>query len=94
MQYSDGSTWGDPDAAAEVHQSRRYTLNTIESLQHVYSQQGEKAFMDALKEPTADQCFEQTKEICQSHSADSNCVRKAIQEMLATAAQQRDLEPD
>jgi len=50
--------------------------------------------MDALKEPTADQCFEQTKEICQSHSADSSCVRKAIQEMLATAAQQRDLEPD
>ena len=93
VQYSDGSIWGDPDVAAEVHQSRRYTLNTIESLQHVYSEHGEKAFMDALKEPTADQCFEQTKQVCQSHSADSSCVRNAIQEMLATAAQQSDLEP-
>jgi hypothetical protein len=92
VQYSDGSIWGDQDAAAEVHQFRRYTLDKIESLQQVYSGQGEKAFMEALEEPTADQCFEQIKATCRSQTADSSCVRKAIQQMVATAAQQRDLE--
>ena len=92
VQYSDGSTWGDPDAATKVHQSRHYTLDKIESLQQIYSVQGEKAFMDALEETTADQCFEQIKADCRSRSTDSSCVRKAIQQMLATAAQQHDLE--
>jgi Acyltransferase family len=92
VQYSDGSIWGDQDAAAEVHQFPRYTLDKIESLQQVYSGQGEKAFMEALEEPIADQCFEQIKATCRSQSADSSCVRKAIQQMVATAAQQRDLE--
>src|SRR5215831_19026130 len=86
VQYSDGSSWGDLDAAARVHQERRYTLDKIQSLQKLYSEQGEKAFLDALEEPTADQCFEQTKAICRRQSTDSgSCVRKAIQQMLTTA---------
>ena len=93
VQYSDGRTWGDQDVAAELHQFRRYTLDKIESLQQLYSGEGEKAFMDALGEPTADQCFEQVKANCQSQGADSGCFRRAIQQMLATAAQQWDLEP-
>ena len=94
VQFSDGSTWGDRDYAAHVHQLRRATLDKLESLQRLYSESGEKAFMDALQEPTGLPCFEQIKSECQSQSADSSCARKAIQQRLATAAQQRNLEAD
>ena len=92
VQFSDGSIWGDRDEAAAVQQLRRETLHKIESLQRVYSEQGEKAFMDALAEPTALPCFERIKALCGNDNADSGCVRKGIQEMVTMAAQQRRLE--
>jgi hypothetical protein len=49
-------------------------------------------FRSLREETTADQCFEQIKAVRQSRSTDSSCIRKAIQQMLATPAQQRDLE--
>jgi len=94
VQFSDGSTWGDRDDAAQVHQLRRATRDKFESLQKLYSESGAKAFMDALEEPTGLPCFEQIKSQCQSQNGDSNCVRKGIQQMLVTAAQQRNLEAD
>lgn len=94
VQFSDGSTWGDRDYAAEVHQLRRATRDKFESLQKLYSESGEKAFMDALEEPTGLPCLEQIKSQCQSRNGDSNCVRKGIQQMLVTAAQQRNLDAD
>jgi len=92
VQFSDGSTWGDRDYAAQVHQLRRATLDKFESLQKLYSESGEKAFMDALEEPTGLPCYEQIKSQCQTQNGDSNCVRKGIEQMLVTAAHQRNLE--
>jgi len=94
VQFSDGSTWGDRDYAAEVHQLRRATRDKFQSLQKLYSESGEKALMDALEEPTGLPCFEQIKSQCQSQNGDSNCVRKGVQQMLVTAAQQQNLEAD
>ncbi|MHB8216532.1 MAG: hypothetical protein ACYDDS_10680 [Candidatus Sulfotelmatobacter sp.] len=92
VQFSDGSRWGDRDDEAEVHRLRQETLHRIESLQELYSEHGEKAFMDALEEPTDLSCFEQVKAVCRSENADSSCVRKAFQQMLMTAARERNLE--
>jgi hypothetical protein len=92
VQFSDGSIWGDSDEAAKAHQLRRETLQKIQSLQQVYSERGEKAFMDALAEPTALPCFERIKTLCENENTDSICARKEIQQMVAIAAQQRSLE--
>jgi len=94
VQFSDGSTWGEREYAAQVHHLRRATLDKLQSLQQIYSDSGERAFMDALEEPTGLPCFEQIKSECQSQNADSVCVRNAIQRMLTTAAQQSNLDPN
>jgi hypothetical protein len=94
VQFSDGSTWGEREYAAHVRHLRRATLDKLESLEQLYLDGGEKAFMDALEEPTGLPCFEQIKSECQSQSTDSVCVRQAIQRLLTTAAQQRNLESD
>jgi hypothetical protein len=92
VQFSDGSHWGDRDDEVEVHRLRQETLQRIESLQQLYSEHGEKAFMDAIEEPTDLPCFEQVKAVCRSESTDSSCVRKAFQQMRMTAARERNLE--
>jgi hypothetical protein len=92
VQFTDGSIWGDRDEAAKVQLERRETLDKIKSLQQVYSEQGEKAFMDALAEPTALPCFERIKTLCRNENPDSTCARKGIAEMLTIAARQRKLE--
>jgi hypothetical protein len=94
VQFIDGSTWGEREYAVHVHQLRRATLDKFESLQHLYSEGGEKAFVDALEEPTGLPFFEQIKSDCQSQNADSVCARQAIQRMLTIAAQQKNLEID
>ena len=58
MQFSDGSTWGDRDYAAEVHQLRRATRDKFQSLQKLYSESGEKALTTEDREGTEeDRCF-------------------------------------
>ena len=39
-----------------------------------------------LEEPTASPCFERVKFLFRSENVDSDCARKAIQQMLSTAA--------
>jgi len=93
VQFSDGTIWGDRDTAAKVQLDRSETLRSkIESLRKIYSEQGERAFMDALAEPTAFSCLERIKSLCRNENANSSCARKAIQQLLATAAQQHNLE--
>jgi hypothetical protein len=53
VQFQDGSTWGDSDTETEAFQARSATLQKLRSLQRVYAEQGEKAFLDALAEPTS-----------------------------------------
>lgn len=92
VQFTDGSIWGDRDEAAQVQLERHETLNKVKSLQQVYSEQGEKAFMNALAEPTALACFERVKTLCLNENADSSCARQRIEQMLTIAARQRVLE--
>lgn len=92
VQFTDGSTWGDRDEAARIQLERRETLDKVKSLQQVYSERGEKAFMDVLAEPTALSCFERIKTLCRSQNHDSSCARKGIAEMLTIAAGQQKLE--
>lgn len=92
VQFTDGSIWGDRDEAAKVQLERRETLDKVKSLEQVYSEQGEKAFMDALAEPTALPCFERIKTLCRNENPDSSCARKGIAELLTIAAQQQKLE--
>ena len=92
VQFTDGSIWGDRDELAKMQLERRETLDKVKSLQQVYSERGEKAFMDALAEPTALSCFEKIKALCRSETHDSSCARKGIAEMLAIAARQQKLE--
>jgi hypothetical protein len=44
VQFSDGSTWGDPDAAADAFEIRRSTGCQLEALEHIYEQSGSKPF--------------------------------------------------
>jgi len=92
VQFTDGSIWGDRDEAAKIQLERRETLDKVTSLEQVYSERGEKAFMDALAEPTALSCFERIKTLCRNENHDSSCARKGIAEMLTIAARQRKLE--
>ena len=92
VQFTDGSIWGDRDQVAKLQLERHETLDKVKSLQQVYSEQGEKAFMDALAEPTALPCFERIKTLCRNENPDSSCARKGIAEMLTIAAQRRKLE--
>ncbi len=92
VQFTDGSIWGDRDKAAKFQLERRETLDKVKSLQQVYSERGEKAFMDVLAEPTALACFERIKTLCRNENHDSSCARKGIAEMLTIAARQQKLE--
>jgi hypothetical protein len=76
VQFTDGSIWGDRDQAAQVQLERRETLDKIKSLEQIYSKHGEKAFMDALSEPTALACFERVKTLCRNGNADSSCAER------------------
>ena len=87
VQFRDGSTWGDGDVETEVFRERRQTLDKLESLQRLYSERGEKAFLDALAEPTTLPCIERVKKDCQNNNDDSSCALGTIQKMLASAAQ-------
>jgi len=92
VQFTDGSIWGDRDEAAKVQLERRETLDKVKSLQQVYSEQGDKAFIAALAEPTALACFERIKTLCRNENSDTSCARKGIAEMLTIAVRQRKLE--
>ena len=92
VQFQDGSTWGDDEMETEAFSDRSATLHKLESLQKVYAEQGERAFLDALEEPTMLGCVEQIKTECKASSGDSSCAREAIQKMLDSATHRGFLE--
>ncbi|MGA9931608.1 MAG: hypothetical protein WBQ13_11715, partial [Terriglobales bacterium] len=87
VQFTDGSTWGDSETEAEVFRERRETFHKLESLQGIYSEQGERAFLDALGEPTTLTCIESVKMDCQNNNDNSSCALGAIHKMLESAHQ-------
>ena len=55
VQFSDGSTFGDPTAARKWLDGRDSTLVSLKKLRQIYSEQGEPSFLQALeKDPNAD----------------------------------------
>jgi hypothetical protein len=92
VQFQDGSTWGDTDVETEALRGRSATLQRLELLQRVYAEQGEKAFLDALAEPTMLGCVERIQTDCRANNANSSCAREAIQRMLDLAAHRGFLE--
>jgi hypothetical protein len=92
VQFQDGSTWGDADVETKAFEKRSATLHKLESLQRVYADQGEKAFLDALAEPTMLGCLERINTDCKTNSDGSSCARGAIEGMLDSAAHRGFLE--
>jgi len=52
LQFDDGSTWGDPEAAKEMLAARPQKLAFLTRLVETYNQSGEAAFTAALNDPT------------------------------------------
>jgi hypothetical protein len=92
VQFQDGSTWGDADVETEAFRDRSATLQRLELLQTVYAQQGEKAFLDALVEPTMLGGVERIQTDCRANNDNSSCAREAIQGMLDLATHRGFLE--
>jgi hypothetical protein len=92
VQFQDGSTWGDSDIETEAFQARNATLQKLRSLQKVYTQLGEKPFMDALAKPTMLGCVERIQTDCKDNNGDSSCEREAIERMLDVAVRRGFLE--
>lgn len=92
VQFQDGSTWGDSDIGTEAFQARSATLQKLQSLQRVYAELGENAFLDALAEPTTLGCVEHIKMDCKANDVDSSCAREAIARMLDLATRRGSLE--
>lgn len=76
VQFQDGSTWGDSDVETEAFQARSATLQKLQSLQRLYAELGQKAFMDALAEPTMLAGVEHIKTDCKANNDDSSCARE------------------
>lgn len=57
------------DEAAKIQLKRRETLDKVKSLQQVYSERGEKAFMDVLAEPSALACFGESRPFVEAKTA-------------------------
>jgi hypothetical protein len=92
VQFQDGSTWGDSDIETEAFQARSATLQKLQSLQRLYAELEEKAFLDALEEPTMLSCVERIKTDCKANNDGSSCKREAIERMLDLATRRGFLE--
>ena len=76
VQFQDGSTWGDSDSKTKAFQARSATLQRLQSLRRVYAERGEKAFLNALAEPTMLAGVEHIKTDCKANNDDSSCARE------------------
>jgi mannitol/fructose-specific phosphotransferase system IIA component len=52
VQYADGTGWGDREAAKDALAAREETRNRLTALASIYRDEGEKAFVDSLMQPS------------------------------------------
>jgi len=86
VQFGDGSSWGNADAATNEFGLRQKTLAELDLLEHFYEQGGESAFLDELAK--ADDLFGviyQLKRRCENKAAYVNCTHERVRQTLATA---------
>jgi len=86
VQFGDGSTWGDADAATNVLGLRQKTLAELDLLEHLYEQRGESAFLEELaKADGLLSVIYQLKRRCENKPAYVNCTYESVHQTLATA---------
>jgi hypothetical protein len=85
VQFSDGSTWGDSDAAADAFEIRRNTVRELEALEHIYEESGERAFRDELSRETYLPSIDALKKICGGQEDYSSCARDAVRRAIETS---------
>lgn len=79
VQFTDGTTWGNPESAEDVLSLRQKTLAELDLLQHLYEQKGESAFLDELSQADDfSNVFGQLKGMCNDKSAKANCLYSAV----------------
>jgi len=85
VQFSDGSTWGDADAARNVFEIRRRTLAELDRLEHIYEQAGESAFLDKfVRSDDFLNVIRQLQEGCGEQTA-ANCAHNAVHRTFVVA---------
>jgi hypothetical protein len=82
VQFTDGSTWGDRDAAAEVFRLRRATVRQLTALEQTYVQSGEQAFRGELSRETLLPCINSLQAACKNNLDYSRCALDGVEGML------------
>jgi hypothetical protein len=85
VQFSDGSTWGDADAAADAFEIRQHTVRELEALEHIYEESGEQAFRAELSKETYLPTVGALKSICGGKEDYSSCARDAVRRTIERA---------
>lgn len=85
VQFTDGSIWGDRDAAAEVFKVRRATFLQLKVLEHTYAQSGEQAFRDELSKETLLPCINSLQVACKDKLDYTGCALDRVRGMLEAA---------
>ncbi len=86
VQFSDGTTWGDRDAAEHALYTRKRTVEELDRLEHLYEQKGESTFLEELA--NADEflnVISQLKSICREKAAYASCTYNQMRHTLLTA---------
>jgi hypothetical protein len=89
VQFTDGSIWGDRDAAAEVLRVRWATVRQLATLEHTYVQSGEQAFQGELSKETLLPCINSLRDACKDKLDYSGCELDRVQRMLEAARKHR-----
>jgi hypothetical protein len=83
IQFSDGSAWGDAALAENVLKKRSETLAELDTLEHIYEQAGEEAFLEEFAQaddslPT----ISQLKHACTDKANTPTCAHDAVQRTI------------
>lgn len=85
VQFSDGSTWGDADAARNEFEIRRRTLAELDRLEHIYEQAGEGVFLEEFaRSDDSLNVIGQLKERCAEPTV-ANCAHSAVHRTFVAA---------
>jgi hypothetical protein len=85
VQFTDGSTWGDPDAGEDVLKVRRDTIDELRVLDYTYEESGAQSFRDELSKEMFLPTINVLKNMCEDRSDYTQCVLDKVQEILNIA---------
>jgi hypothetical protein len=86
VQFSDGSTWGDATFAENVFKMRSDTLAELDTLEHIYEQAGEEAFLEEFARADDDLLvINRLKGACRDKARMSDCGHDGVQRTIGIA---------